>query len=113
MTVLNPNTSTGGSGGNTVVKETDMTDPNVQESMEDTLMPVPESKASTLIFGREPIVIMALIEAVLGMVVVFGLNLTVAESTSILVVAGAILTVVARQSVTPTAKVVAEKVKSV
>lgn len=57
-----------------------------------------------LVFGREPVLIMALVQALVSTVVVFGLDLTTAQSTAIIALAGAILAVIARQSVTPVTK---------
>jgi hypothetical protein len=57
-----------------------------------------------LVFGREPVVILALVEAIISTIVVFGFDLTTQQSAAIIVLAGAILTVIARQNVTPTTK---------
>lgn len=57
------------------------------------------------VFGREPVVIGALIQAVLTCAVVFGFNLDPAQSLALLGLSGAILTVLARQAVTPVAAV--------
>ncbi len=53
---------------------------------------------------EEPVAVMAVIEAILAVVVVFGISLTTAQATAILGLAGAILTLIARQQVTPTRK---------
>ncbi len=54
---------------------------------------------------EEPVAVMAVIEAILAVVVVFGISLTTAQATAILGLAGAILTLIARHQVTPTRKV--------
>lgn len=53
---------------------------------------------------KEPVAAMALVEAVLAVVVVFGLALSAAQIAAILGLAGAILTIVARKKVTPNKK---------
>jgi hypothetical protein len=58
-----------------------------------------------LVFGREPVVILALVQAIISAAVVFGFNLDTTEQAVLLTLSGAVLTVVARQNVTPTTKV--------
>lgn len=53
---------------------------------------------------NEPVAVMSIIEAILAVVVVFGLALTTAQVAAVLGLAGAILTFIARQQVTPTRK---------
>ncbi len=53
---------------------------------------------------NEPVAVMAVIEALLGVLVVFGIPMTPEQSFAVLVLAGAILTLIARQQVTPTRK---------
>jgi uncharacterized membrane protein YphA (DoxX/SURF4 family) len=53
---------------------------------------------------EEPVAVMAIIEAALAVTVVFGLALTTAQVAAVLGLAGAILTFIARQQVTPTVK---------
>lgn len=49
----------------------------------------------------EPVLVVALVEAVLALVVAFGLDLTTEQTAGILLVTGAVLAFVARQRVVP------------
>ena len=50
---------------------------------------------------QEPALIAALVHAVLGLVVAFGVDLTGEQTAAILAVTGAVLAVVVRRNVTP------------
>lgn len=52
----------------------------------------------------EPVLVTALVTAVLGLLVAFGLELTDEQVGSILAVVGALLAIVARRKVTPNRK---------
>jgi hypothetical protein len=51
---------------------------------------------------REPVLILAVVQAVVYLVTEFGVDLTDRQQAAILGVVAAVLTLVARQSVTPT-----------
>ena len=53
------------------------------------------------IFGREPVLILSLVQAIIILVTSFGLNLTKEQTAAIILVAQCILSVIARQQVTP------------
>ena len=57
------------------------------------------------IFKQEPVLVLGVVQAVLALVVSFGLNLTGDQIGAILAVSAAILSVVARTQVLPTSKV--------
>jgi hypothetical protein len=57
-----------------------------------------------MIFGREPALIIGLVEAVLALVLAFGLNLSPEQIGGIMAVTTALLAVVVRQVVTPVNK---------
>lgn len=54
---------------------------------------------------NEPVLVVALVQAILVAAVAFGLDLSPAQSAAVLSVTGAVLAVVARSKVTPTSKV--------
>lgn len=60
------------------------------------------------LWGREPALILALVQAVLAMVAAFGLHLSGEQVASILAVTAAVLGVATRQAVTPNGSVVAK-----
>ena len=53
---------------------------------------------------REPALVAALVNTLIGAAVLFGLDLTVEQSAAIVAVANAVLALVVRSQVTPTAK---------
>lgn len=53
---------------------------------------------------REPALVMALVNAAIGCAVVFGVNLTDVQIAAVLAVVNAVLALVVRSQVTPTAK---------
>lgn len=53
------------------------------------------------ILSREPVAVLAAIEAILGVIVVLGFDITAEQSVAILGAAGSILALVARNSVSP------------
>ena len=56
-----------------------------------------------MIFGREPVLILAVIRAVIVLVTVFGFDLTVEQNVAIYAFFEVLLSLVARQKVTPVA----------
>lgn len=56
------------------------------------------------IFGREPAVIIGLVQALLALAVGFGLDITAEQTALILATTAAVLAVVTRSQVTPTSK---------
>lgn len=60
------------------------------------------------LWGREPALILALVQAVLALIAAFGLHLSGEQVASILAVTAAVLGVVTRQAVTPNGSVVAK-----
>lgn len=52
----------------------------------------------------EPVVFLYLIQAIIALVVAFGLPLSIEQKTSIIGVTSTLLTIIARQQVTPTSK---------
>lgn len=54
-----------------------------------------------MIFNREPVLFMALVQAVLALVVSFGVGLTGGQVGTITAVSAALLSLVARKKVTP------------
>ena len=57
------------------------------------------------ILGREPILFMAVIQALIGLTVSFGMTFTADQTASIMVLTGAILALIARSQVTPNVNV--------
>jgi hypothetical protein len=57
------------------------------------------------IFGREPAVILGLVQVIIALVVSFGLGLSVEQQGLILATSAAILAVITRSQVTPATKV--------
>jgi hypothetical protein len=55
-----------------------------------------------MIFGREPAMILALVQAVIVLAVTFGLKLTTEQTGAILAVTALVLGVITRSRVTPT-----------
>lgn len=55
-----------------------------------------------MILDREPVLILGLVRAVVVLITVFGLQLTAEQVAAIYLVAEAVLSVIARQRVTPT-----------
>lgn len=53
------------------------------------------------LWGREPVMILGLVQTGLVLAVSFGLNLTDGQTAGILAFTAAVLTVIARQRVTP------------
>jgi len=58
-----------------------------------------------LVFGREPVLIFAVVQAIIGAVVVFGFDLTKEQIIAIETITLAILSLIVRYNVTPTKKV--------
>lgn len=56
------------------------------------------------IFGREPALILGLIQAGLALAIGFGLNLSGEQTALIMAFSAAVASVIVRQNVTPTAK---------
>lgn len=52
--------------------------------------------------ATEPVMFMAFIEALIGVFIVFGVDLTTEQSAAILIATGSLLSLIARQKVTPT-----------
>lgn len=52
-------------------------------------------------FGREPVLVLAVVQAALALVIAFGLDLTGEQVAGIVAVSAAVLGFVARQKVTP------------
>lgn len=57
-----------------------------------------------MILGREPVLVLAAIRAIVVLVTAFGLNLTPEQIAAVYLVAEAVLSVIARQKVTPDAE---------
>lgn len=55
-----------------------------------------------MILNREPVLILGLIRAIVVMLVVFGLSMTPEQIAAVYLVAEMVLSVIARQRVTPT-----------
>jgi hypothetical protein len=53
------------------------------------------------VLGREPVLILSLVQAAITVAVTFGLRLTVEQIGAILVLTGAVLSVIVRSKVTP------------
>ncbi len=53
-------------------------------------------------FGREPVLILAVVQAVLGLIAAFGLDLTAEQVAAVMAVTAALLGFVARSRVSPT-----------
>lgn len=53
------------------------------------------------IFGREPVLIYALVQSVITVAVTFGLHLSAEQIGAVLVLTTAVLSVIVRQKVTP------------
>lgn len=53
-------------------------------------------------FGREPVLVLAVVQAVLGLLVAFGFDVSGEQVAAIMAVSAAILGFVARSRVTPT-----------
>lgn len=60
------------------------------------------------VFGREPAMILAAVQAVIALVTAFGLDLSGEQIGAIMAVSAAVLGVVTRQSVTPNVSVAAK-----
>lgn len=54
-----------------------------------------------MIFDREPVLVYAVVQALLGLVAAFGLHLSAEQIASILAVTGAVLALITRRNVTP------------
>ena len=57
------------------------------------------------VIKNEPVLIQSLVQAVLGLFLAFGINLSNEQTGSIMAVVAVILAIIARMFVTPTAKV--------
>lgn len=53
------------------------------------------------ILGREPVAILATVQAIVGLVVAFGLDVSTELQAALVVAVGAVLALVARHQVTP------------
>lgn len=54
-----------------------------------------------MIFGREPVLVLTLVQTAIALVVSFGLDLTGEQTGAIVALSAAILGIIARQRVTP------------
>lgn len=61
----------------------------------------PGDSGAGTILGREPAMVLALVQAVLALVVAFGLNLEPAQIGAILAVSAVVLGLITRSQVTP------------
>ena len=52
-------------------------------------------------FGREPVLVLAVVQAVIGLLVAFGLDLSGVQQAAVMAVAAAVLGFIARSRVSP------------
>ena len=60
-----------------------------------------EPEEPTMIWGREPVLVLAVVETIIALVVAFGLDLTAEQVGGIMAVSAAVLGFIARSQVTP------------